>query len=165
MVTSKFSLCSNTEVFRPSLFCGVFKALFPIQINKLLSGESSDHLCATSMLFSGLCSFWKAPCIINTLIHQAPGNRKWLTADNHRNALSSYSLSKVYAMVLLLMWLPPHSHYHITSLPGLPISAHYFHSSIIFSVPAPSLQVQTNCSVESSHSLQHSAPWCSRISM
>lgn len=48
-----------------------------------------------------------------------------LTTDNQRSALSSYALSKVHTIVLLLMWLPPHSHYHLLLLflayPPLPI--------------------------------------------
>lgn len=38
------------------------------------------------------------------------------TTDNHRSALSSYALSKVYTIVLLLLWQPPHGHYHILLL-------------------------------------------------
>lgn len=39
------------------------------------------------------------------------------TTDNQRNALSTiYALSRVYTIVLLLMWLPPHSHYHLLLL-------------------------------------------------
>lgn len=115
------------------------------------------------MVFSGLCSFWKPLCIINTLIHQAPGNRKCHPLQTTTGVLSLVHWAK--STQSFYCWCGFHLMVTITfSFWPIQLSPLFpFLHSLFSSRPLAS---SSNYSpVESSHRLQHSAPWCSRISM
>lgn len=64
------------------------------------------------MPFFVLYSSWGAPFISNAQIHQARNSKRSATHYNQRSALFiHYALSRVYTIVLPLMWLPPRSQY------------------------------------------------------